>query len=185
MFETKENILHKLIKATNRITPEELSNQVASYFKHQDAVGIVEAVSQVFWVVVKTGQIIPMSDANPGQSHPAKWLTARFFNEEMELRFLRENNEFLMTCISDKDVELTGDNYRDTQWLLSGKKVAQQGIEQEMSEFQVAAYRMPLTAGEKTPCLKVRQYIDYETESGLAKIVAERFINIGEEENNV
>jgi hypothetical protein len=42
---------------------------------------------------------------------------------------------------------------------------------------------MPQTGGNSARLI-VRQYIDYENETGLAKIVAERFVKLGEEKNN-
>jgi len=150
-----------------------------------DAYGIIEAVEQVFWCVIRDGEFIPMSDADPAQVDENNWLSVRLFNPQKEIRLSRNGNQFKVTVLSDKQFDLGNKKfYRDTQWLLYGERKTTSDFEQEMQEFQVNKYRMPLVEGSKAPVIKVRHYIDYEKDTGIAKIVAERFYDLGEEQNH-
>jgi CRISPR-associated protein (TIGR03984 family) len=184
MAEFKNNLLGKLIKESELCEPAQVSDVIARHIANEDAVGIVEAVSQVYWAMVKNGKIVPMSDAQPTMTDPENWLGARFFNDKGELRLSRSEKGVRLTYLSESELSDKEQDYRDTYWLLSGGKSQKKvGLEQVMSEFQVAEYCMPLTGGNSARLI-VRQYIDYENETGLAKIVAERFVKLGEEKNN-
>lgn len=182
MAEFEKNTLGKLIKESDLCPPEQVADKIAQHFANEEAVGIIEAVSQVFWILVKNGGIQHLNGTELEMTKPENWLSVRVFNTNRELRFMRQENRMRMAILDDSVLKI-GEDYRETAWLLAGKPEATGGLEQKMEEFAVKPYNMPLT-GPKTPKLKVRQYIDYEKETGLAKIVAERLVTIGEEQKN-
>ncbi|GAB4336715.1 MAG: hypothetical protein Kow0037_18290 [Calditrichia bacterium] len=182
MAEFEKNTLGKLIKESDLCPPEQVAERISQHFADEEAVGIIEAVSQVFWVLVKNGGIQHLNGTQKEMTDPDNWLSVRVFNQNKELRFIRQENGMRMTLLDDHELEEKED-YRETEWLLAGKREAAGEQEQKMEEFAVKPYNMPLTR-VKTPKLKVRQYIDYDKDTGLAKIVAERLVKLGEEENN-
>ncbi|MGD9489754.1 MAG: CRISPR-associated protein Csx19 [Calditrichaceae bacterium] len=172
-----KKIMNKIAGEKQKLSVAEAGKKLLNTFNK--AYGIIESTEKPFWIEISQGQMRALEEPADKLTNPENWLSGRIFDETREVRLVVNGESVEWMEIADGD--LGKDNYIDTQWLLAGgdKKVTEKDV-RLMGEFQISPYRIPDTGGDRAPVLKVRQYIDYD-EDGLARIVAERFTGLGEE----
>ena len=181
---TQQTVLEQIVTGSESVEPGEVESYISQ--KLGSGFALVEAISAVFWATVSGKGLVIPENVDTEDAKPQNWLSVRSFNAEKEVRLLRRGEQFQSTIIDDQDLVNSGNTeyYRETPWMLFGKVIHTQAGFHTMREFQVSDYALPEIPGlgnGKNAMVKVRQYIDYDNQTGQAQVVGERFLELVKE----